>query len=194
VRKLAERSQSAAAEISNLSTTSVDVAENAGEMLAKIVPDIKKTAELVQEINAASNEQNSGANQINRAIQQFDSVTQQNAASAEEMSSTSEELAAMAEQLQGAIAYFNLNGSGDKKKAVRIGHPEQQQHMAPLYHQQQAKIAAAAQMKTVQAVVDTSKQEEHQAGVDLNIGEEKPVDDSLKKPDEDAMDSEFDRY
>ncbi len=192
VRKLAERSQSAAAEISNMSTTSVDVAENAGEMLSKIVPDIRKTAELVQEINAASNEQNSGANQINRAIQQFDSVTQQNAASAEEISSTSEGLATMAEQLQGTIAYFKLNGSGDKKKTVRVEHSEQ--HMAHLYHPQPVKMEAAPQTRTVKPAPDTPKQEEHSAGVDLNIKEEKPVDNSLKKPDDDDMDSEFEKY
>ena len=79
VRKLAERSQTAAAEISKLSATSVEVAERAGEMLTKIVPDIQKTAELVQEINAASKEQNTGAEQINKAIQQLDQVIQQNA-------------------------------------------------------------------------------------------------------------------
>ncbi len=106
VRKLAERSQVAAGEINRLSATSVDVAEKAGEMLAKIVPDIQKTAELVSEINASSNEQNSGAEQINKAIQQLDQVIQQNASATEEMSSTSEELSSQAEQLQETIAFF----------------------------------------------------------------------------------------
>ena len=92
VRKLAERSQQAAREISELSASSVDVAERAGEMLGKILPDIQKTAELVQEINAASKEQDTGAEQINKAIQQLDQVIQQNASAAEEMASTSEEL------------------------------------------------------------------------------------------------------
>ena len=90
VRKLAERSQAAAGEISKLSTTSVDVAERAGTMLAKLVPDIRKTAELVQEISAASREQASGADQINGAIQQLNQVVQQNAGAAEEMASTAE--------------------------------------------------------------------------------------------------------
>ncbi len=112
VRKLAERSQTAAGEISELSSSSVEVAEKAGEMLAQLVPDIQKTAELVQEINAASNEQNSGAEQINKAIQQLDSVIQQNAGASEEMSSTSEELAAQAEQLQENISFFRLDDSG----------------------------------------------------------------------------------
>jgi methyl-accepting chemotaxis protein len=113
VRKLAERSQTAAGEISNLSSSSVDVAEQAGEMLKKLVPDIQKTAELVQEINASSNEQNSGAVQINKAIQQLDNVIQQNAGAAEEMSSTSEELAGQAGQLQNIIEFFKL-GDSDK--------------------------------------------------------------------------------
>ncbi len=103
VRKLAERSQTAAAEISQLSATSVEVAERAGSMLAKLVPDIQKTAELVQEISAASKEQTSGADQINAAIQQLNQVIQQNAGSAEEMASTAEELLAQAEQQQETI-------------------------------------------------------------------------------------------
>ncbi|MEW6419550.1 MAG: methyl-accepting chemotaxis protein [Nitrospirota bacterium] len=115
VRKLAERSQTAAGEISKLSGTSVQVAERAGEMLSKIVPDIKKTAELVQEISAASNEQNSGAEQINKAIQQLDQVIQQNAGTSEEMASISEELASQAEQLQGLIAFFKTDDSSSMK-------------------------------------------------------------------------------
>ncbi len=90
VRKLAERSQVAAGEINRLSATSVQIAEKAGEMLTRIVPDIQKTAELVSEINAASAEQNTGAEQINKAIQQLDQVIQQNASVAEEMASTTE--------------------------------------------------------------------------------------------------------
>jgi len=111
VRKLAERSQTAAGEISKLSTTSVEVADKAGQMLAKLVPDIQKTAELVQEISAASKEQTTGADQINSAIQQLNQVIQQNAGAAEEMSSTSEELSAQAEQLQSAIAFFKVTES-----------------------------------------------------------------------------------
>jgi methyl-accepting chemotaxis protein len=109
VRKLAERSQVAAAEISTLSITSVQVAEKAGQMLAKLVPDIRKTTELVQEISAASKEQTSGADQINAAIQQLNQVIQQNAGQAEEMSSTAEELSAQAEQLQETISFFKIN-------------------------------------------------------------------------------------
>jgi methyl-accepting chemotaxis protein len=116
VRKLAERSQVAAGEISQLSSSSVQVAEKAGEMLGKIVPDIQKTSELVQEITAASKEAETGADQINKAIQQLDQVIQQNAAASEEIASTSEELSSQAEQLQSTIAFFK---TGDEHKAVR---------------------------------------------------------------------------
>ncbi|MGY4485772.1 methyl-accepting chemotaxis protein [Bradyrhizobium sp. LM3.2] len=104
VRKLAERSQAAAAEIGTLSTESVKVAQEAGGMLSKLVPDIKKTAELVQEITAACREQDVGSAQINQAIQQLDKVGQQNASASEQVSSTSEELASQAEQLQSTIS------------------------------------------------------------------------------------------
>lgn len=113
VRKLAERSKTAAGEISKLSVSSVDIAEKAGNMLQLILPDVQRTADLVQEINAASNEQNTGSDQINRAIQQLDQVIQQNATVSEEMASTSEELAGQAEMLQTTIAFFKLNGSSD---------------------------------------------------------------------------------
>jgi len=109
VRALAERSQEAATEINQLAGSSVSIAETAGEMLNELVPNIQKTAELVQEISAASREQNTGAEQINRAIQQLDQVTQQNSATSEELAATSEELASQAEQLQSTIAFFTTD-------------------------------------------------------------------------------------
>ncbi len=111
VRKLAERSQAAAAEISGLSGDTVKAAEAAGAMLDRLVPDILRTSELVEEISAASREQNTGASQVNTAMQQLDKVTQQNTAAAEEMSATAEELASQAEQLQSAIGYFRVDGA-----------------------------------------------------------------------------------
>jgi methyl-accepting chemotaxis protein len=116
VRKLAERSQAAAADIGTLSTESVKVAQEAGGMLAKLVPDIKKTAELVQEITAACREQDVGSSQINQAIQQLDKVGQQNASASEQVSSTSEELASQAEQLQATISFFRIEQAGRKDK------------------------------------------------------------------------------
>jgi methyl-accepting chemotaxis protein len=111
VRKLAEHSQAAAREISELSSRSIKVAGNAGEMLARIVPNIQKTAELVQEINAASEEQNSGAAQITQAIQQLEQVIQQNAGASEEMASSSEELASQADLLMDTIVPSSNSGS-----------------------------------------------------------------------------------
>ena len=111
VRSLAERSQIAAEEINSLANSSVSIAGKAGEMLTKLVPDIQKTAELVQEISAASKEQDSGAEQINRAIQQLDQVIQQNASTSEEVASTSEELTGQAEQLQTIIEFFRVRGA-----------------------------------------------------------------------------------
>jgi methyl-accepting chemotaxis protein len=118
VRKLAERSQAAAGEISQLSSSSVHIAEQAGQMLAKLVPDIQKTAELVQEITASSKEQSSGADQINGAVQQLNQVVQQNAGAAEEMSSTAEELASQADQLQATISFFKVDSNGSDRAAL----------------------------------------------------------------------------
>lgn len=116
VRKLAERSQVAAAEISRVTTEGVKTADSAGQLLARLVPDIQKTSELVREIAAASAEQSSGAGQVNKAMQQLDQVIQQNASASEEMAATSEELSAQAEILQAAIAFFKVDN--DSSAAV----------------------------------------------------------------------------
>ena len=108
VRKLAERSRTTATEIKKISDNSVSVAEKAGEMLARMVPDIQKTADLVQEITAKSREQSAAADQVNSAIQQLENVIQQNATVSEEMASTSEELSAQAQQLQVTIEFFRV--------------------------------------------------------------------------------------
>jgi methyl-accepting chemotaxis protein len=119
VRKLAERSQAAAAEISQLSSSSVEVAEHASAMLEQLVPDIQRTAELVQEISAASKEQAGGADQINNAIQQLNTVAQQNASATQEMLSTADELKAQAGQLQQTVAFFQL-GAANTGTAPRL--------------------------------------------------------------------------
>jgi len=106
----------AADEIDELSKSGVAISEKAGKQLAEIVPEIEKTAKLVQEISAASLEQNSGADQVNNAIQQLNQVTQQNAAASEEMATSSEELSGQAEQLKELIAYFKLDEREMKSK------------------------------------------------------------------------------
>ena len=115
VRKLAERSQKAAAEINQLSATTLRVSEKSGEMLDKLVPDIQRTAELVQEISAASKEQDTGAEQINKALQQLEKVIQQNASASEEMASTTEELTGQSDQLVSALGFFHTGDEGGRK-------------------------------------------------------------------------------
>ncbi|WNO08160.1 methyl-accepting chemotaxis protein [Teredinibacter sp. KSP-S5-2] len=128
VRHLAISSQNAASEISDLTSSSVDTAAEAGELLKVLVPDIQKTAELVQEISAACREQKIGVSQINEAIQQLDSVIQQNASAAEESAATAEELNAQAEQMREVISFFQLEESAkktDKPKVNAISRKEE---------------------------------------------------------------------
>ncbi|HEY9046000.1 MAG TPA: methyl-accepting chemotaxis protein [Ohtaekwangia sp.] len=134
VRKLAERSQKAAAEITEISAKTVKAAQQSKELLLNTLPDINKTAELVQEIAAASIEQNTGADQVNGAIQQLSQVTQGNASAAEEMSSNAEELNSQAEELKTAVSYFkldnrarmlkNMRSNGSKKNAPAIAYAD----------------------------------------------------------------------
>jgi methyl-accepting chemotaxis protein len=127
VRKLAERSQKAAAEINQLSSTTLRVSEKSGEMLDKLVPDIQRTAELVQEISAASKEQDTGAEQINKALQQLEKVIQQNASASEEMASTTEELTGQSDQLVSALGFFHTGdeNGGRKGGGAKSGRPAQ---------------------------------------------------------------------
>jgi methyl-accepting chemotaxis protein len=183
VRKLAERSQTAAAEISQLSLTSVQVAEKAGEMLARLVPDIQKTAELVQEISAASNEQSVGAEQINKALQQLDQVIQQNAGASEEMASTSEELSSQAAQLQQSIAFFRM-GNGSYKSAAAQPEP------------QPRKLTTILRKKT-QAEPQPSQEKKEPVAVAANIpGDRRGIKIDLKGSGNgsDKADADFDRF
>ncbi|MFW6179938.1 MAG: HAMP domain-containing methyl-accepting chemotaxis protein [Desulfohalobiaceae bacterium] len=175
VRKLAERSGQAANEISELSANSVQVAEKAGEMLKKMVPDIQKTAELVQEINASSKEQNSGAEQINKAIQQLDQVVQQNASSSEELASTAEELSSQAQQLQDTMNFFKVDeqssGQSRQFKAQTSGKVQRQAKKQPAKGKQLAQGSQQGQEKK---------------------GEQKRL--SLDMGAEDSEDQEFEKY
>ena len=174
VRKLAERSQSAAAEISAMSANTVTAAQDAGDMLGRLVPDIRKTAELVSEISAACREQDIGAAQINEAIQQLDKVTQQNAGASEQMSATSEELAAQAEELQSSIAFFTVeNASG--RAAVRQAARPAEVKQAPA-----AGRAAAVRQPTANTV---SAQQARLKGfaLDLAMGGPDQSDDDFRE-------------
>lgn len=121
VRKLAERSQAVAVEINMLSLTSVEVAEQAGQLLNRIVPDIRKTADMVMEISSASAEQNTGAEQINKAIQQLERVIQQNAGASEEMAATAAGLSSEAEQLLSTVSSFKMAGKEAQPMLANAG-------------------------------------------------------------------------
>ncbi|MEO5363907.1 MAG: methyl-accepting chemotaxis protein [Magnetococcus sp. DMHC-8] len=161
VRKLAERSQSAAGEISQLSASSVEVAEKAGGIINKLVPDIQKTAELIQEIAASSQEQNQGATQINQAIQQLDQVIQKNAGASEEMAATAEELSAQSDLMAQAISFFNLGQHGSAARRKPAQRPQRSE--PPVVHRQKNKSLPAPGRKPTAVVA-------HKAGgVDLKM-------------------------
>jgi methyl-accepting chemotaxis protein len=178
VRKLAERSQTAAGEISTLSSSSVEVAERAGEMLSKIIPDIQKTAELVQEISSSSNEQNTGAGQINKAIQQLDQVIQQNAGAAEEMASTATELSSQADQLLATIGFFQIGEGSSRGRAVGGGKPAAK--AVPSGHVQMKGLAAKAKRPEIQGQTASA---EPGKGFALDLGDAG-----------DKLDADFERY
>lgn len=119
VRKLAERSQIAAQEISETAKNSVALAERAGALLDEIVPSITKTSDLVQEITSASDEQSSGVGQINAAMAQLSQATQQNASSSEELAATAEEMSSQAESLSETMAFFRVDNGQRRQTASR---------------------------------------------------------------------------
>jgi len=119
VRKLAERSQVAAQEIGELAGSSVKLAERAGTLLDEMVPTIRKTSDLVQEIASASSEQSAGVGQINGAMGQLNQATQQNASASEELAATAEEMGGQAEQLQQLMQFFKVEEEGGGRAPVR---------------------------------------------------------------------------
>ena len=169
VRKLAERSQKAAGEINQLSATTLKVSEKSGEMLDKLVPDIQRTAELVQEITAASKEQDTGAEQINKALQQLEQVIQQNASASEEMASTTEELTGQSDQLVSALSFFH---TGDEEGAPGRKGAKAQRQAAPARVAKPMGHAAAAGAKPAA-----------RGGVSLRL-----------KDKHDELDGEFERF
>lgn len=197
VRKLAEKSQTAAAEIDGLTNSSVDVAEKSGELLQKIVPDIQKTSKLVQEITAASNEQNNGAEQINNAVNQLNEVTQQNASASEEMATSSEELSSQADQLLDVTSFFKMNGKEtshknnqrkqETKKSIKAGHintPSGQQHLQTKQpHTDQGGNGGSNEQHKI--LLHNKKKE----GVNINL-----QDEAAEKQKKDTRDDEYERF
>ncbi len=192
VRKLAERSQQAAAEISELSGKTVEVSQKAGEMLSALVPSIRRTADLVQEISAATREQNAGAEQINAAIRELDTVIQQNAASSTEAAAVSEQLATQSDQLRGVISFFRLAAQAPAaptqapRAPAAPGAAKKPTHAAP---KSRSKARPAQEPKAPPAVVAARSNGKsnghangHANGVALDLGAE------------DVSDAEFERY
>lgn len=168
VRKLAERSQAAAGEISSLSANTVKTAQEAGDMLTSLVPDIENTSDLVAQISRSTQEQATGAAQVNTAIQQLDSVTQENTSASEELSSTAVELASQADQLRGTVAFFRVDDSAPRAAAT-----------APVRGGSR-KPAAAAARPVAPAPRPASSPKRESLGFDFDMG-----------PDEDDLDAEF---
>lgn len=121
VKKLAERSQKSAGEIAAISGSSVDTAEKAGASLKAVVPEIRRTADLMQEIAAAGVEQSAGSAQVSEAVTQLDTVVQQNASAAEELAASAEELSAQARSLGQALAFFSLPDTGSAPATLPLG-------------------------------------------------------------------------
>lgn len=184
VRALSSRAQAAAVEIGEVASTSIAVAERAGEMLKKLLPDIQKTAELVQEISAASSEQSVGAEQISRAIQQLEQVIQQNASTSEEMASTAEELANQAEYLQSAMAFFSTNGTS-RETIHGAKHDIREVHIRDI-----AGIDTKAAGKKTREDIEHDKEnngnDKEPAGYIMYIGQ--------NRGQEDGLDAEFEKY
>jgi len=178
VRKLAERSQKAAGEINELSGTTVKVSERAGEMLQKLVPDIQRTAELIQEIAAASKEQDTGAEQINKALVQLEKVIQQNASASEEMASTTEQLTSQSEQLVSALGFFRTGDAGAMASARSST-------------ARSARPAEAAAREVSRATPARAMAAKVGAGVDFQL-KDKNKDRGREKSDD--LDKEFERF
>ncbi len=191
VRKLAERSQKAAGEISELSSTTVDVAEKAGKSLVDLVPDIQKTAELVQEISVAAREQDTGANEINTALQQLDMVVQQSASSSEQLASAAGQLSSISSEQQQSMAFFDtgeadtrLNthsqSSGDSYSKVT-----DTDNVTPLkddasYYESVTTMSNSAEIFDETKSLNMTKDEADISGVELDMGESYDTSDFVR--------------
>ncbi len=176
VRKLAERSQSAAGEITTLSASTLDTAEKAGNLMQEMVPDIKKTAELVQEIAASSKEQTSGVEQINKALLQLDTVIQQNASASEELASMSEELSSQSEHMRESVSFFVVSSSYTDKLQSQT---PRRQAVSPM--------TQTETKRTVPKIVPEDKNSDS-SGITLKIPTEE------RSGSADSLDSDFEEF
>lgn len=165
VRNLAARSGDAAGEISELSSNSVEIAERAGNLIESIIPQIRKTSELVQEINASSSEQASGIEQVTGAIEQLDKVIQENTTGTEEMASTSEELASQAVQLKDIAEYFKIEETIIQSLEGIVANKIQ--------NRQSEMKNSNIELNSLYSIHETSKKEDEQkSGVEIKLDEE----------------------
>jgi hypothetical protein len=202
VRALAARTQEAATEINQVASNSITIAEQAGAMLNKLVPNIEHTATLVKEISEASHEQKIGVEQINQAIQQLDQVIQQNAAISEETAATAEELSQQAKHLQNTIAFFKLIEFSQKKEDIWKELAENLQTVPD--QETRTKMLAAIEMLTTllapkekQAAMTPESQDNAKApspiqNNDAQIGYHLEL--THPKTQKDQLDQEFERY
>ncbi len=180
VRKLSDVTKRAAEEINKLATSSLKVSVRAGEMLTTLVPSIHRTAELVQEISASSNEQCTGAEQVNKAVQQLDQVTQQNAIMSESLATAAEELAAQAEQLQRTMKFFSIHATN----SARIAGEESP---TPPVHPSKPPVEDVTENSTHREVT-VSK------GLEQEPSSRRLLDMNHAGEGEDEYDAEFERY
>jgi|GEM_PF-582547 len=162
VRKLAERSQIAAGEISEISIQTVDLAEKAGLMINKVVPGIEQTSQLIDEIATASREQDNGARQVSTAIVQLDTVVQQNASAAEQMAAMAEELSAESRRLVEIISFFKLDedaaaSAAASGRTAAAKKPAPAAKASPRVHNIHTQAAARSAAKPVQTHEAVSK-------------------------------------
>lgn len=182
VRTLADESRKAAEEITELAIAGVAIAQKAGKSLSRLVPDIQKTAELVQEISSASSEQSAGAQHINDAIQQLDQVIQQNVSTTEELASTTTELTSQAEQLQDAILFFTVQETTEEMIASR-------DTAEKTIQEQPNEENISEKMKEEHPDMDGQDEECHDSpseGREIRLQENGQIDDEL--------DTKFERY
>ena len=174
VRQLAGRTQSTAKTINRLATSGVRIVKKSGDDILQLVPEIQKTAELVQEISAASGEQTSGTRQVNMAVQQLDSVIQEHSATSEQLASTAQELAAQSKQLQHTIASFNVDVQGESPQDER-------------YKDEQQTSDGYAEMKDERTdAPEKQRAKKDDSGISLKV--------STNESGRDARDDDFERF
>ena len=183
VGKLADRSKLAASEIDELTNKSFLVAKKSGKSLEDIVPEIKKTAQLVQYITNASMEQKSGASQINNAIQQLNTVTQQNASIAENLTSNVESLSMLSDKLNKLIAFFKLEARQKRKRQDRSSVKENRTQKPRTEQKKEVKSEKPVTEKKVEAKKDKldGTVKKKQGGIDLDLGVDDSLDDGFEK-------------